>query len=225
MNIFIQNKKIRIALSSLMIIVISSLVVCGVIYILKKNDQKKYSNLPTIQDKIYSATEQQKNFQASVQSDQVKAEGIFSNPDRFSGKVIYGAEINSSAWSRDVIKANEDIYIKDKDTWEKQSVSYIELNIITHPNWFQLQERLEDNTESNIKYLNYRVIFEKPNQEITKEIPQETLEQMRITGTLTVNKENFQIKKASLKMGEDDSKQYSIEFSPTSDAPSIKMPE
>lgn len=130
--------------------------------------------------------------------------------------------------SIEIIKIGTDVYIKEAkdDTFQKKdSYSIIELNILAHPEDIQIQSQLADQKIDGVTYSQYNILFEKPDQEIIKTMSQEQLDNLRISGTILVRKDNFQLKQMKLHQGKDDNNSFTIDYSVLDSAPKIEVPK
>ena len=218
----------------LIIAFIILLIGLSIVYAFRISDINKYSkNLPEINQTIITNFLTKKAYDTVLSSPTEKIEGKFVNPSLFEGDHQIGskAESGNMSYTKDysIIKVDNENFIKKdgEESYKKNedsSVSYI-LNMITHPDWIQIQKRLADQKIDGVTYLQYEIFFEKPDQEIVKTMSQEQLENLRIYGTILVKKDNFQLKQIKLHQGKNTETTFLIEYSPLENAPVIEKPK
>lgn len=218
MKIVFINKKFKLAFS---IILAMAMIIVVLFYI---KDYRQYStDLHSLQQRIISGYKSSFGYNVSLSQSNVKIEGKLNPEGSFVGKIHSG----DSALG-DVIQKDAKVYIKEagSEKWSGDNKNYLaEINMISHPEYIQLQKRLRDVYRDNKTYLHYEILFEKPNQEVVKLIPPSQLEELRIYGDVLIEKTSLKLYEINLHYGKKGKNTMTIHYTPLVDLPQIKIPE
>lgn len=231
-----KDKKIYIAVPIVIILAVS-----GIYWFKfsKYGPSKKPREVPQaqkeqLQKDIVSSFKDQRGFNIAVvgkKDSGAKLKGDFTPAGDFQGQYVFSQpaqdKIPAFTKTTDIIRIGHDTYTKDSQdkTYQKDDKFYaFELNIMAHPEDIQIQEQLPDQTIDGVTYAQYSIIFEKPGQEIVKTMSQETLESLRVTGTILVRKDNFLLKQMKLHQGKENIGEFTIEYTINANPPKIEAP-
>lgn len=222
-------KKIWVIISIATIVLILA-GIFGYFYFRNQN----YNDLKVIKENISSQFSKGNAHSISITDIQTAKKTDKSNNSQYNqvltGK-IYGDDfagenkINDEITSNIVAKDGKIYTQSGKEGWKQDDKTYTyKLNIIEHPQWIQLQKQLDDQEINGTAYLQYQVLFENPNQEILKTMSKEALENLRITGTMLINKKTMELKQIKLHQGKDTSNEIKVEYSALGSVPKIEAP-
>lgn len=189
-----------------------------------------------IQKDLVSGFKAQKGFDVSLsgpQNDKVgsKLTGALAPSGDFQGKYEFTQPAQDeqpvSTQTVNIIKVGSDTYTKNEQdqTYQKNDKMFAyQLNIMAHPEDIQIQGQMPDQKVDGIVYSQYQIIFEKPGQEIVKEMSQELLDNIRMTGTILLHKQTLILKQMKLHQGKEEKASFTINYTPTDSAPKIEPP-
>lgn len=221
---FVINKKQKI-----IGIIIASILLVGVGILLTTILQnRKFANTNVIEKELVNRFQKKPSYDFSVST--------IVQPDSkptviFKGSLNTNKDVDGtytiSGKDYKVLSNDSKVYMKsadDKDWQDGKPIIY-EVNVSTHPEWIQIQKRLPDVVANKVRYLQYSVIFEKPDQEMVKNMPQEVLDSLQIRGSVLLEKDKLLLKSMKLHQGKDENGSYDIEYIASNKNISVKLPK
>lgn len=215
------RKKIRKKTLLYLVISISFLAVALALSALlfDKVSDKRFNETDSIEQDFHSAL-------AAAPGFDVTFKGSAGDIVGHTNKSSFEGSLEKNGAKTKLISLSDTSYISSDGTWSenKDAFSY-EMNLIKHPEYIQLENRLDDVVIDGVTYLQYQILFEKPNQKIIDEIPKSRLEQIRLYGTALINKNTLELKQEKLHIGKNSSATaFTLEYSELATAPTINAP-
>lgn len=210
-----MSKKIFIIITPILIIVILAVIFHSYLPFIK---QKPTENLSTTQEKIITATKSSA-FDITYATPDISISGTINQSQDFQGSISLSEE-NSVG---EIIKVKDTIYTQSSSEkpWQVNEPAFEPIsNIITHPEYIQIKDRLNDLGND----FQYSVLFEKPNQKVFAQMSKEQLDNLRLTGTILVDKTTYRLKQMKLHQGTDISKEITIDYTVNGNPAVIAVP-
>jgi hypothetical protein len=202
------------------------LVVVGVILISRPNQSNK-TNVGDIKLELQRQFSQGMGHTVSVKT----ASGTFSgqlNSTDFKGSFKSGSNLAASQ----IVSLDGKNYVSDVNgkNWENNSAMFSsQINMVTHPEWIQIQKQLPGVSKNGKSYHQYEILFENPDQDITKNMSEDLHNKFGYFGIILVDTDTLQLKQMKIHAGKEEPKDKdlitTIEYSEISNPPDISIPK
>jgi len=207
-----MNKKIII----LVVLVIVTIGLLLAVYLIQ---HKKLTDFPKIQTKMTDNFKKQA-FDVSFKGSDTTIKGTLDKSANFKGDILVKDTV-----VQNIIKVGDKTYTKspEEEKWQiQQSSAFLsQIGLMTHPEYIQLQKQLLNSGGS----YQYSIIFEKPGQDLLKQMSKEDLAKLQMTGTVLLNKSSFQLKELKFHQGKETTNEVIIDYTINPNPPTITEPK